>query len=234
MRRLGIVAVGLGLVVAVGALAGLSVARPDPAAAQPWGEMQIVGPAGPVPVGDTFDANITIRSGPLAICAYMVEVDVPAGLSFVSGAHQSGTFPLCNLFGWFENESRSGWWNTDCHHNTPCASFTGLVETVTLHCDSPGTYPLDLVSWEEDGGGYYGSVVVGSDIYYPTLIGDTVTCGSAVGGVAELPGIDGAPLQTSGSSSPSAGVLAAMAAALAAGAITLGGAAWYVRRRRLR
>jgi len=81
-----------------------------------------------------------------------------------------------------------------------------------------------------------GSVLVRSDYtnLYPELVDDTVTCGSAVGGIAELPGIDGAPLQTSGSSSPSAGVLAAMAAALAAGALTLGGAAWYVRRRRLR
>ena len=53
----------------------------------------------------------------------------------------------------------------------------------------------------------------------------------AVGGIAELPEIDGALLQTSGSSGPSAGVLAGMAVALAMGALTLGGAAWYARRR---
>ena len=52
-----------------------------------------------------------------------------------------------------------------------------------------------------------------------------------VGGIAELPETDGAPLQTSGSSAPSAGVLAGMAVAFAAGTLALGGAAWYARRR---
>jgi hypothetical protein len=57
--------------------------------------------------------------------------------------------------------------------------------------------------------------------------------GPGVGGIAELPEIDGAPLETGGSSGPSAGVVAGMAAALVTGALALGGAAWYARRRRL-
>jgi hypothetical protein len=56
----------------------------------------------------------------------------------------------------------------------------------------------------------------------------------AVGGIAELPEMDGAPLATSGSSGPSGGVLAGTAAALVMAALALGGAAWYARRRWLR
>lgn len=52
---------------------------------------------------------------------------------------------------------------------------------------------------------------------------------AAVGGMAELPDIDGATLlETAGSSAPDAGVLTG---AVAAGAVALGCAAWYSRRR---
>ena len=53
-----------------------------------------------------------------------------------------------------------------------------------------------------------------------------------VGGVAELPEAAGSPLEAGGSSGSSPGVLAGIAAALAAGAVALGGAAWWARRRR--
>ena len=52
-------------------------------------------------------------------------------------------------------------------------------------------------------------------------------CVATVGGIAELPEVAGAPLETGGSSRGNAGVLAAIAAL----AVTLGGAAWYTRRR---
>ena len=51
-----------------------------------------------------------------------------------------------------------------------------------------------------------------------------------VGGVAELPEVAGAPLETSGSAGPGAAVLAGVAAGIAAGAVALGGAAWWARR----
>ena len=56
----------------------------------------------------------------------------------------------------------------------------------------------------------------------------------AVGGIVEeLPDAAGTPLEADGSSGPSAGVLAAIVAgAVLAGAVSLGGAAWYARRRR--
>ena len=52
-----------------------------------------------------------------------------------------------------------------------------------------------------------------------------------VGGIAELPDVAGLPLKAEGSSGPSAGVVAGVVAAVAAGALALGGAAWYARRR---
>ena len=53
-----------------------------------------------------------------------------------------------------------------------------------------------------------------------------------VGGIAELPDVAGTPLETGGSSGRSANVVAGIAVAAAAGALALGGAAWYARRRR--
>ena len=60
----------------------------------------------------------------------------------------------------------------------------------------------------------------------------------SVGGVAELPRLDGGqaevagtPLGAGGSSGPGAAVLAGVATVVAAGAVALGGAAWWARRR---
>ncbi len=52
-----------------------------------------------------------------------------------------------------------------------------------------------------------------------------------VGGIAELPEVAVLPLKTADSSGPNAGVLGGITGALAAGAVALGGAAWYARRR---
>ena len=53
-----------------------------------------------------------------------------------------------------------------------------------------------------------------------------------VGGIAELPEGAGTPLETDGSSGSSAGVLTGVIAGAAlVGGVTLGGAAWYARRR---
>ena len=52
-----------------------------------------------------------------------------------------------------------------------------------------------------------------------------------IGGIAELPGADAAPLAAPDSAGPSAGAVVGIAAAIAAGVVALGGAAWYARRR---
>jgi hypothetical protein len=54
-----------------------------------------------------------------------------------------------------------------------------------------------------------------------------------VGGIAELPELDAAPVGAGGSSGVSVGQVACVAALAAAAGLSLGGAAWYVRRRRL-
>ena len=54
---------------------------------------------------------------------------------------------------------------------------------------------------------------------------------ASVGGIAELPEVAGTSLETDGSSGAGAGLLAGIVAAIAAGTVTLGGAAWYTRRR---
>ena len=56
-------------------------------------------------------------------------------------------------------------------------------------------------------------------------------CSPSVGGIAELPDVAGTPLEAPASSRSNAAVLAGIAAAVAAGAVALGGAAWYARRR---
>ncbi len=53
----------------------------------------------------------------------------------------------------------------------------------------------------------------------------------AVGGIAELPAVAGAPLESGGGSGAGAGVVAGVAAAVV---VLVGGAAWYARRRWLR
>lgn len=54
---------------------------------------------------------------------------------------------------------------------------------------------------------------------------------TSVGGIAELPDVDTASLQVADSSGPGAGAVVGVVAAVAAGALALGGAAWYARRR---
>jgi hypothetical protein len=63
------------------------------------------------------------------------------------------------------------------------------------------------------------------------VIPDYVPPIGAVGGLADRSEVAGAPLQTGGSSGISAGLLAAAGAALVAGALALGGAAWRAKRK---
>ena len=63
------------------------------------------------------------------------------------------------------------------------------------------------------------------------VTGLTVLVFEPVGGIAELPEVAGVPLEAPGSSDSNTGLLAGIAAAIAAGTVALGGAAWYARRR---
>ncbi|MCH8836923.1 MAG: phosphoribosylamine--glycine ligase [Candidatus Marinimicrobia bacterium] len=66
-----------------------------------------------------------------------------------------------------------------------------------------------------------------------TCVGSTTfeVTGQPVGGVVELPEVAGTPLEVPGSSGTNAGPIASIVAAIAAGTVTLTGAAWYARRR---
>ena len=58
----------------------------------------------------------------------------------------------------------------------------------------------------------------------------TWTADTSVGGIAELPEVAGTPLESAGSTGPSASLLAGLAA-VAVGTLALSGAVWYARRR---
>ena len=105
----------------------------------------------------------------------------------------------------------------------------------SYRCNTPGTQTITLLTRaQSNGDGSFYWTPDGDVIDAKTKAGDnadqiTIDCGP-VGGIAELPEVAGTPLEVAGSSRLNAGVLAAVAAA---GAVTLGGAAWYARRRRL-
>ena len=93
-----------------------------------------------------------------------------------------------------------------------------LAEITIELCDgTPSFVEADLDYWVDIVGRFcpWSAVLVSVDPGVP------------VGGIAELPDAAGTPLETPGSSGPSAGVVAA----IAAGTVTFGGAAWYARRR---
>ena len=82
---------------------------------------------------------------------------------------------------------------------------------------------VDDAADDPDGDGWLNSVEFN--------FGTNPCVANAVGGIAELPEVAGTPLETDGSSDGGTGLLAGVAVAVGAGAITLAGAAWYARRR---
>jgi CSLREA domain-containing protein len=156
----------------------MPTATPTPTVATP--NITIAGPGAPVPVGNNFDVEVSIDSGATAFSTYQVDVDVPTGLSYISGTHEAmGTFPFCFSYpaGPIAGPVQI---NTSCGHGPPDSAFTGLVETVTLRCDSGGAFPLNLVDLGEDA--IFGSTLVGQSGTIPTNTTpdgqESVTCGA--------------------------------------------------------
>ena len=105
----------------------------------------------------------------------------------------------------------------------------------SYRCTSAGTQTITLLSAAQSGNGSQYYTPDSSVIAAKTKVGDnadqiTIDCG-AVGGVAELPEVAGTPLEATDSSGSNTGLIAGIVAAIAAGSATLGGAAWYARRR---
>lgn len=129
-------------------------------------------------------------------------------------------------------------------------TFTGLSSPelkAHIHGPAPQGSPADPLFTLPPGSPKIGSVTLTAaqqqdlqdELYYVNIHSDDCLGGeirgqifqASVGGVAELPEVAEAPLETTGSSSGSAGLLAGVIAAVVAGAAALGGAVWYVRRR---
>ena len=133
--------------------------------------------------------------------------------------------------------------------NVTPSSTTPLVE-LDFVCNTPGSHKLTLTAVPDSpAGALYGNLLAQGlfvktvpqqlDLNFdgvpePHQVADTlvVNCVLPVGGLAvDLgPQQDGLPLEATGSSGPSVGLLAGVAAA----ALALGGVAWYARRRQAR
>ena len=118
---------------------------------------------------------------------------------------------------------------------------TGITSRVSV--DSSGTQgnedsPQGDAGFEPPVMSSDGSLVAFASFASNLVPGDTngawdifVNRQIAVGGVAELPGVDDSSIETNKASDGSVVLAGSVAAAVLAGAITLGGAAWYLRRR---
>jgi hypothetical protein len=230
------------------------------AAPPPTPNMTIAGPGAPVPVGNNFDVNISVDSGTTLFNTYQVEMDVPAGLSYMSGAHKAtGTFPSC--YTWPTGPVDGPVWEHSSCEGSTDVTFTGLVETITLNCKTAGTYSLNLVDQFEDYTN--GSTLIDSygPITYTNYTPDDtvfVTCQAGptntptitstptatatptgtpcvVGGIAQLAPLAGAASGDAGvaaeGSGWSAGNHAALAVSLAAAVVVLSAGAWCARTR---
>lgn len=116
-------------------------------------------------------------------------------------------------------------------------TYTGPLVEVDLNCPTFGaqtlkvsiTLPPTVVRALNNDPIPITTTLQGADKVADTL---TINCGEPVGGITELaPEASVAPLETGGSTGSSTGLLVAIAAATAVGAIAFGGAAWYTRRR---
>ena len=120
-------------------------------------------------------------------------------------------------------------------------SAAGIKHTTTEGCTlcaAPSLPPLWDSDIVEPGGTFAftfsqpGTFAYDSTLQPLEMRGVIVVQSGPVGGIAELPEMAGTPLGAGDSSGRSAVPLAGAVAAVAAGAIALGGAAWYGRRQR--
>lgn len=120
------------------------------------------------------------------------------------------------------------------------AAFPHTTTECGASCDSPTATPL----WDSGvvlGGGppfQFTFNQPGTYRYYcrvhPTVQRGQIIVNASVGGIAGLPDVAQLPLETADPPGSDVGILAAVVGAGAALVVTLGGAAWYARRRWLR
>lgn len=115
----------------------------------------------------------------------------------------------------------------------PIVDVFGFPIPATLECNAKGTFGFTVIAtidftdpFDPNPNNDFASS--------PTYLVKCNNPSNQVGGIAELPEVAGTPLETAGSLGSNTGLLAGVVAAIAAGTVTLGGAAWYARRRCVR
>ena len=150
-------------------------------------------------------------------------------------------------------------WFCDSSHNiglggTPCDTnisvgdtvswnWTGILPHTATECGTNWSklsistcVGADWDSPTQSSGSFQQTFNTAGTFYYlcevhPTQMRGRIIVSAAVGGIAELPDMAGTPLDAPDSSGGNTGLLAAVIAAATAGALKIGGAAWYARKR---
>ena len=137
-----------------------------------------------------------------------------------------------NLLKWTASWSGLTGTATEAHFHGPALpGFGAGIQVPIDHSSNPTSGSMTITNAQK--------VDLLADLWYLNIHTDACLGGEIrgqlaqeeVGGVAELPEAAGAPLQATGSSGSNAGLIAGLVVAGVAGAVALGGAAWYVRRR---
>ena len=185
-----------------------------------------------VAAGNQFTVIVSINDTKAGYLGMQVRLTYSTGLALKQRAGTSEVvWPDCGIA--YEMKSAQEY-TAGCATNT-MSVFTGQVVAVDFTCSTPGSENVSMVHGVPDAGD-----PVGDTHIIDELNGELAEAGSesltihcvSVGGIAELPEVAGAPLETDGSSGGNAGMLAGVIAAVAGGTLALSGAAWYTRRRR--
>ena len=193
-----------------------------------------------VAAGGQFTVIVSINDVSLGYRGMQVRLNYSAGVMLKQRAGTSEVvWPDCSAA--YEMKSAQEYL-AGCATD-PESVFTGQVVAVDFTCTAPGSETVTMVHGVPVGEAVGDTYIVDEFAGFLAEVGIeslTIHCVS-VGGITELPGEAGAPPELPGeaeaplempdSSGINAGVVAGIAAAVLAGTVSLGGAAWYARRR---
>ena len=160
-------------------------------------------------------ADLTFAGVPLGAWA---RIDVNFVLNPDPAIKSGGTFAMTSNVNPIDPE------NGNCPDTGSSTPFSVTVAGAKFLAGAPLGTAVNSTNWDKDGLSDWEEL----DPSQPSSR-DPFT--SAVGGVAELADEAGTPLAAPDSSGSNTGLIAGIVAAIAAGAVALGGAAWYTKRR---